>query len=117
MKKRAAIAVLALVIALATVFAASAHPPKWVSASWDASGQILNIRAQHGVNDPAKHFILSLTVFEGNKQLLQKQYTSQSSADYFQDSVALKGLPSGTKIRIQVVCNIMGSTETEFTIP
>lgn len=111
------IPVLALVIILITAAAAFAHPPKSISASWDASTNILNVTAQHSVNDPAKHYVLSLTIFEGNKQLIQKQYTSQSSADQFRDSVALDGFTSGTVIRIQAVCNIMGSAEREFTIP
>lgn len=116
MKKRA-MTVLILAVTLLTAATAFAHPPKSVSASWDASGQILNVTAEHSVNDQAKHYVLSLTIFEGNKQLLQKQYSSQNSAERFSDRVALKGVPSGTKIRVQVVCNIMGATETEFTIP
>ena len=46
-----------------------------------------------------------------------KQYTKQDSAEGFSDSVILKGLKSGTKLRIQLACNIMGSKEVEFTIP
>lgn len=104
-------------IVLAAVAVAFAHPPKSISASWDSANSILNVTVQHNVNDPAKHYVLSLTIFEGNKQLLQKQYTRQTSSEEFRDSIALSGLSSGTKIRIQVVCNIMGSTEKEFTIP
>lgn len=115
--KKISMTVLILAVALLTAATAFAHPPKSISVSWDASSQILNVTAEHSVNDQAKHYVLSLTIFEGNKQLLQKQYSSQSSAERFSDSVALKGVPSGTKIRIQVVCNIMGATETEFTIP
>lgn len=117
MKKRAVV-VLALTFVLALfAAAASAHPPKNLSASWDASGKKLTVTAEHSVNDASKHFVLGLTIFEGNKQILQKQYTSQSSASGFRDSFVLEGMPSGTRIRIQIVCNIMGSSETEYTIP
>lgn len=113
------IAITALICALALIAATSAfaHPPKSLSVKWNAAGQILDISADHSVNDPEKHYVLSLTVFEGSKHLLQKQYTKQVSMEQFRDSVALKGLSSGTTVRIQVVCNIMGSVETEFTIP
>lgn len=117
MKKRA-IVVLALIFAMALIVApAFAHPPKDLSVSWDAMGRKLTVSANHSVNDASKHFILGVTIFEGNKQLLQKQYSSQNSAGGFRDSFVLEGLTSGTKIRIQLVCNIMGSAETEFTIP
>lgn len=117
MKKRAVV-VLALIFVMAlSVVPALAHPPKNLSASWDAAGKRLTVTADHSVNDASKHFILGVTIFEGNKQVLQKQYTNQSSADGFRDSFVLEGITSGTKIRIQIVCNIMGSAERELVIP
>lgn len=117
MEKRR-VTILALIFVL-VLFAtqALAHPPKNLSASWDASGKKLTVTAEHNVNDAAKHFILGLTIYNGNKQVLQKQYTSQSSAVGFRDSFVLEGMPAGTKLRIQVVCNIMGSSEIEFVVP
>lgn len=117
MKKRAVV-VLALVFVMSLFMASAfAHPPKDLSASWDATGNKLTVTANHSVNDASKHFILGVTIFEGNKQVLQKQYTNQSSADGFRDSFVLEGLAPGTKLRIQIVCNIMGSAEREFVIP
>lgn len=93
-----------------------AHPPKNIDVAWNRSTETLTVSSAHVVNDPEKHYILTLTVFENNKQLLLKQYTRQGTADKFSDSVILKGLTPGAKIRIQLVCNIMGSRETEFTV-
>lgn len=115
MKKKAMFALI-LAFALFTCAVAFAHPPKAVSASWNASNNKLTVTAEHSVNDASKHYVLNLTIFDGNKQLLQKQYSSQASVDGFNDSFILEGLPSGKTIRIQLVCNIMGATETEFTI-
>lgn len=116
MKKKAIIALVSA-FALFSAAVAFAHPPKSISAAWNASQNKLTVTAAHNVNDASKHYVLNLTIFEGNKQLLQKQYTSQTSEDVFSDSFVLEGVPSGTKIRIQAVCNIMGAAETEFTIP
>lgn len=115
--KKTVLLLLTTLVLLCAATAVFAHPPKAISVGWDAGNQILNVSAEHNVNDPAKHYVLSMTIFEGNKQLLQKQYTSQSSPEKFEDSVALKGIASGTVLRIQLVCNIMGSQETEFRIP
>lgn len=117
MKKRAIVALTLIFVFTLFVASAFAHPPKNLSASWDAANKKITVTAEHNVNDAAKHFILGLTVYEGNKQVLQKQYTSQSSAGSFSDSFVLEGVPSGTVIRIQMVCNIMGSAEIEFRIP
>lgn len=115
--KRISIAALILVVALLTATAAFALSPKNISASWNASNNTLKVTAEHSVKDPSLHYVKSMTIFLGSKQLKQKQYSSQSSAEQFSDTITLKLLPSGTKIRIRLVCNIKGSAETEFRIP
>lgn len=107
------IAMLLVVVSASVVFA---HPPRNANAVWDKATETLTVTADHNVNDPTKHYVLTLTVFEGNKQLLLKQYDKQNSSAGFSDSVILKGLKSGSVVRVQLVCNIMGSTETEITI-
>ena len=115
--KKFLIYVIAMVLIVASAGTVFAHPPKNASIAWDKATETLTVSAEHSVNDPAKHYVLTLTVFEGNKQLLLKQYDKQSSPAGFSDSLMLQGLKSGSVVRVQLVCNIMGSTETEITIP
>ncbi|MDO5562491.1 MAG: hypothetical protein Q4F74_02655 [Synergistaceae bacterium] len=115
--KKFAIITTALAFLVLSACGAFAHPPKDVSVSWNKSQEMLSITSHHNVNDPAKHYILSLTILDGNRQVLTKQYTKQGSPETFTDSISLKGMKSGTKLRVQLVCNIMGSKETEFIIP
>ena len=115
--KKFLIYVIAMVLIVASAGTVFAHPPKNASIAWDKATETLTVTADHNVNDPAKHYVLTLTVFEGNKQLLLKQYDKQSSPAGFSDSLMLQGLKSGSVVRVQLVCNIMGSTETEITIP
>lgn len=116
MKKTSIFALTALLM-LFSAGQVFAHPPKSPDISWDKASETLTVTAGHSVNDPQKHYILTLTVFEGNKQLLLKQYDSQKDASAFSDSVILKGLKPGSQIRVQLVCNIMGAAESEITIP
>jgi hypothetical protein len=115
MKKTSILAITALIVLLSAgqVFA---HPPKAPSVSWDKSSETLTVTAEHSVNDPQKQYVLTFTVFEGNKQVLLKQYDDQGDAKTFSDSVILKGLKPGSSVRVQLVCNIMGSAESEITI-
>ncbi|MDD4159341.1 MAG: hypothetical protein PHO18_00165 [Synergistaceae bacterium] len=115
MKKTLIYTLTALLILLSANLA-FAHPPKNVTLAWDKASDTLTITADHSVNDPVKHYILTLTVFEGNKQLLLKQYNRQRDASGFSDSVILKGMKPGSSVRVQLVCNIMGSTESEIKI-
>jgi hypothetical protein len=115
--KKFLIYVIAMVLIVASAGTVFAHPPKNASIAWDKALETLTVTADHNVNDPAKHYVLTLTVFEGNKQLLLKQYDKQNSPVGFSDSVMLQGLKSGSVVRVQLVCNIMGSTEAEIKIP
>ena len=66
MKKTSILAITALIMLLSAgqVFA---HPPTSPAISWDKASETLTVTAEHSVNDPQKHYILTLTVFEGNK--------------------------------------------------
>lgn len=116
MKKTLIYAITALLI-LVSAGSAFAHPPKNANLVWDKATKTLTVTSEHSVNDPVKHYILTLTVFEGNKQLLLKQYNRQGEPGRFSDSVILQELKPGSVVRVQLVCNIMGSTESEITIP
>ena len=115
--KKIMIYVVAMLLVIASAGTVFAHPPKNASIAWDKATETLTVTADHNVNDPAKHYVLTLTVFEGNKQLLLKQYDKQNSPVGFSDSVMLQGLKAGSVVRVQLVCNIMGSTEAEIKIP
>lgn len=116
MKKLKVILLAALFVAVAASVA-FAHPPKNVTCTWNAQTSVLTVTAVHEVNDPAKHFVLTLTVLENGKQIAFKQYSKQNSASQFSDSVALPGVKSGAKLRVILMCNIMGSAESDYIIP
>ena len=105
----------ALSVLLIFTCSAWAHPPKSVTASWNGAQHALTVTAEHSVNDVSKHYILSLTILDGNKQILMKQYSKQDSPEQFTDTVLLKDIKPGTKLRVLVTCNIMGSKETQVT--
>ena len=115
--KKLRILLLAALFAAVACTAAFAHPPKNVVCSWNAQNSTLTVSATHEVNDPAKHFVLTVTLLENGKQIVFKQYTKQDSAEKFTDSVLLKGMKSGTKLRVILMCNIMGSVESDYIIP
>lgn len=101
---------------LAVSTCAFAHPPKSLSLSWDKGQETLHVTAEHNVNDTGKHFIASLTVFDGNKKVITKEYSQQNSPEIFSDNIQIKGIAPGTKLRVQIVCNIMGSKEAEIVV-
>ena len=100
---------LTALFAVLTVMAAGAafaHPPTDVNASWNKGGGTLTVTASHQVNDRTKHYVMTLIV----------KYTEQQSNDGFSDTVPLSGIKPGTKLTIELICNIMGTTEKTITI-
>jgi hypothetical protein len=114
MKKTSILAITALIVLLSAgqVFA---HPPKAPPFPGQILGD-LTVTAEHASTILRNIMVLTFTVFEGNKQVLLKQYDDQGDAKTFSDSVILKGLKPGSSVRVQLVCNIMGSAESEITI-
>lgn len=108
------IAMLCLILCPVAVFA---HPPKTPAVSWNAKTKTLTVKSEHVVSDPAKHYVLAFVVLNNKGQVIEtKQYTKQSSAQFFSDSVQLKSVSSGDTVKIRLVCNIMGTNETSITL-
>lgn len=101
--------------AVMTAGAAFAHPPTDINAAWDGGSKTLTVTASHPVNDKTKHFIMSMVVKDGSKQLLNKRYDAQGSEQGFSDKVQLNGVKPGDKLTVQLTCNIMGDGSKEIT--
>ena len=113
------IKMLAAAIAFAiimTAAAAFAHPPEDLSLTWNKADNTLSVTASHIVNNKTKHYIMSLLVTDGNKQLLLKKYNQQSSDTQFSDKVVLQGVKPGTTLTVELTCNIMGSQLKSITV-
>ena len=96
--------------------AASAHPPKGVSLSWSPDGR-LAVNVDHSVNDPQKHYINKIIVYVNDSIAVQKEYTSQNSGAGQSDVLVLGTLPSGTNIKVEAFCVIMGSASGAMAVP
>ena len=96
--------------------AAFAHPPKSVNLSWKAEGN-LYVNVAHSVNDPAKHYIYKILIYVNGTIAAQREYSSQASSDGLTDVFSLGSMPSGTKIKAEAYCVIMGSSSGTISVP
>lgn len=108
-----AVFTLALLCVAAVAFA---HPPKAVNLSWNPNGT-LTVTVDHPVNDPQKHYINKVIVYVNDKIATQKEYQTQASAEGFTDTFQLGTQPSGTKLKAEAFCIIMGSGTGSITVP
>lgn len=106
----------AVLAAAMTAGAAFAQPPEDVNAVWDAGSHTLTVTASHPVNDKTKHFVMAMTVTDGNKQIFTKRYTQQGTAQGFSEKAQLNGVKPGDKLTVELVCNIMGVATKEITV-
>jgi hypothetical protein len=95
---------------------AAAHPPKEVRLEWNPSGELAVIIA-HSVDNPGKHYVYRIAVYVDNKMAATRDYQSQASADGLTDVFSLGPLPSGTNLKAEAYCVIMGSTVGSTVVP
>ncbi len=101
--------------AIMTASAAFAHPPADISAAWDGASGTLSVSASHPVNDRTKHYVMTLVVMDGSKQILTKKYNEQATNQGYSDKVQLSGVKPGDKLTVELTCNIMGTGTKEIT--
>jgi desulfoferrodoxin (superoxide reductase-like protein) len=108
--------VLIALLVLVPATMVSAHPPKSVSLQWGTGGN-LTVSVVHAVNDPAKHYIHKIVIYINDMIAGQKEYKSQQTPEGFSDTFLLGAKPSGTKIKAEAFCLIMGSAEGSVIVP
>ncbi len=116
MKKWSILFAFAACLFLLPISPASAHPPKSVVLQWNPSGT-LGVNVSHSVNDPAKHYIYRVVVYVNNNVAMQKEYNAQTNGDGLSDSFSLGALASGTNVKVEAFCVIMGSASGSLTVP
>lgn len=105
---------LAALLAVLIAMPAFAHPAREVSMSWNNGS--LTVKVQHGVDDPAKHFIQQISVYVNDKMVAQKKYTKQATNEGMSDTFQLGALAPKSVIRAEVTCVIMGTTNGTLTV-
>lgn len=101
---------------MASASAAFAHPPKNLIMTWDAASEVLTVKAEHKISNPSQHYVMAINITAEGETIFQKRYDQQASPEYYTDRIPLKGLKKGTKITVNIACNIMGASEATLVI-
>jgi hypothetical protein len=94
----------------------SAHPPKEIRLDLRPGGELV-VYAAHTVDDPQKHYIYRITVYANNDILVTREYKSQNGMDGLTVTFSVGTLPSGTNLKAEAFCVIMGSAAGSMTVP
>ncbi len=95
---------------------ASAHSPSNLVLSYDPAKGELQATLTHRVEDPATHYVRSVSVEEdGGPMLRVTEYTDQPSHDIFTYSYPLPIAP-GTRVRVTGECNVAGEIQRDLVI-
>ncbi|MDR1509340.1 MAG: hypothetical protein LBS53_06845 [Synergistaceae bacterium] len=95
---------------------AFAHPPREVRLDLRPGGELV-VYAAHTVDDPQKHYIYRITVYANNNIVATRDYKSQNGMDGLTDAFAVGDLPSGTNLKAEAFCVIMGSATGTVVVP
>jgi hypothetical protein len=94
----------------------SAHPASSVDLSYDGKTQLLTVSFDHTVKNPADHFISSILIKVGGKDVISQSLSAQDSAAGGSVVYKLNGIKAGTVIEAVSTCNKIGKKSTKLTV-
>lgn len=108
----------AIFLALLVLLAVSlvAHPASSMDLSYDAKTKLLTVNFDHSVKNPADHFISTMTIKVGGKDVIDQILSAQESATGGSLVYKLLGVKSGTVIEAISSCNKTGKKTTKLTV-
>jgi desulfoferrodoxin (superoxide reductase-like protein) len=92
------------------------HSPKKVTASLNEKTNKVRIEVTHPVKDAQKHFIESITVFQGDKEIKTIPLQKQTDKEKEFLEVELPGVTKGSEITIHAKCSQMGSRKATLKL-
>jgi len=107
---------LAVLTVAAGAFPAQAHPPSSVQLSFPSPGNV-QVHVVHPVNDPAKLYISRILVSVGGRVVADRTYNGQTNPQGLTYTFSLGGAQKGARVRVEVICSIVGSASAEGLVP
>ena len=104
------------VLFLGFVGQAGAHPPSEIELTYDAQGEMLEVRMTHVVRNPRDHYIRKVELTKNSGEPRDFYFPAQVSPHEFKEKIPLKAEP-GDEITIKAFCNKAGTAEAVLTIP
>jgi sulfur carrier protein ThiS len=95
---------------------AFSHAPKKITLSYDKESGSLIVSVIHPVKDVKDHYIESIAVKVNGEIVKTEEYTSQTSKESEDVTIALPDLKTGDEIEIRAKCNKMGAKTGEITL-
>lgn len=108
-----------LLMTLAILILASAllaHPAGTVSAKYDANTKLLSVTFDHGVKDPADHFIKSIVVKVNGTTAITQNIGIQESPAGGSFAYKLLNIKKGDVIEVATDCSKGGKKSSKLTI-
>jgi hypothetical protein len=109
-----ALAVLALIIILASAKTASGHTPQDMVLEYDYDSRILNVTITHPVSNDPEHYIEKVKIKLNGDNLLEEKYDSQPDEDTFTYSYNVDAA-DGDSIEVVAECKVSGEIQRTIT--
>lgn len=94
---------------------ARAHGPGDVTLQYNADAQTLTVAISHGVSNPEKHYVKTVTITKNGQTAATHTYTSQPEGTSFTYTYPLEA-KKGDVLKVTADCNRFGSRTGELTI-
>ena len=107
---------LVCVLLLFTFSIVIAHPASKIKLDFDTETKLLDIRFDHKVADPEKHFIYKIEIELNGKDVIEQNLSLQDTKTGGSLVYKLADAIAGDKIKVMLRCNKSGNKSKTLTI-
>lgn len=106
----------ALLLVLAGVAVAYAHPPSDIAITFDPNTKILRAVIAHNTNNPAGHYISKVDVGINGKEVIEHSISREDNNESQTVSYFIPDAKDGDVISVEGYCSISGKLKKEIKV-
>jgi hypothetical protein len=105
-----------LLIFLATVSRAYAHPPSDIKISFDPATRILQATIMHNTSNPVNHYIKKVDVGLNGKEIIEHEISREDNNESQAVSYLVPDAKEGDLLSVEGYCSISGTLKKEIKV-
>jgi hypothetical protein len=92
------------------------HSPSGMEITYDAEEMVLTLVVDHQVGNPTNHYVRTVRIYEGNRELVIQEMNRQDDAGSVTLIYRLPDAETGMVLTVEADCNRVGTISQEFII-
>ena len=107
---------LSVLVFLAAVSAAYAHPPSDIKIAFDPQTKILKAVIMHNTSNPLTHYIKKVDIGLNGREIIEQAISREDNSESQTVSYLIPDVKEGDVLSVEAYCSISGKLQKEITV-